>query len=69
MDLFYYIFLSVVYLLTMHLALSTTREFQFFQAISLFCLGGFIGSALDSYITGFVFAVVMHLMFWGKGSD
>ena len=53
----------------MHLALSTTREFQFFEAISLFSLGGFIGSALDSYITGFVFAVVMHLMFWNKGSD
>ncbi|QQS44602.1 hypothetical protein IPM65_03315 [Candidatus Roizmanbacteria bacterium] len=69
MDLFYYIFLSIVYLLTMHLALSTTREFHFFQAISLFSLGGFIGSSLDSYITGFVFAVVMHLMFWNKGAD
>jgi lipoprotein signal peptidase len=67
MDLTGYILLSITYLLTMHLALSTTREFHFFQAISLFILGGTIGRVMDSYITGFVFAMVMHFMFWNKG--
>jgi len=53
----------------MHLALSTTREFHFFEGIALFSIGGMIGAATGSYITGFVFAVVMHFMFWNKGSD
>lgn len=69
MTLFYYIFLSIVYMLTIHLALSTTREFQFFQMITFFVFGGIIGYAMDSYLTGFVFAVVMHMIFWEKGQD
>lgn len=68
-DLQTYIYLSIIYLLFMHFALSTTREFQFFINIGLFILGGIIGSQVDSYITGFVFAVVMHFIFWSKGSD
>ena len=68
-DLPTYIFLSIAYFLTMHLALSTTREFQFFEGIALFSLGAMIGAAADSYITGFVFAAVMHFIFWNKGSD
>lgn len=69
MGLFYYIFLSIVYMLTIHLALATTREFQFFEMISLFAFGGAIGYAMDSYIVGFVFAMVMHMIFWSKGQD
>ncbi len=53
----------------MHLALSATREFQHFINIGLFVLGGIIGYSVDSYITGFVFAAVMHFIFWSKGSD
>jgi lipoprotein signal peptidase len=69
MSLTGYIAFSVTYLLTMHMALATTREFQMFINIGLFILGGAIGAALDSYITGFIFAVVMHFIFWSKGSD
>jgi hypothetical protein len=68
-DLVTYIFLSIFYILTMHMALATTREFQFMLNIAMFILGGILGWALDSYITGFVFAVVMHFIFWSKGSD
>lgn len=69
MDLTGYIAFSLTYLLMMHMALATTREFQMFVNIGLFSLGGMIGNALDSYITGFIFAVVMHFIFWSKGSD
>lgn len=69
MDLMGYIAFSVTYLLTMHMALATTREFQMFINIGLFTLGGVIGASVDSYITGFIFAVVMHFIFWSKGSD
>lgn len=68
-DLQTYIYLSIIYLLFMHLALSTTREFQHFINIGLFVFGGVVGHQLDSYITGFVFAVVMHFIFWSHGSD
>ncbi len=68
-DLQTYIYLSIMYLLFMHLALSSTREFQHFINIGLFVLGGIIGYSVDSYITGFVFAAVMHFIFWSKGSD
>ena len=69
MTVFHYIFLSVTYFLTMHLALSTSREFQFLEGIALFVLGGVIGAAMDSYITGFVFALVMDLILWNNGQD
>lgn len=68
-DLTTYIALSITYLLTMHMALATTREFQMFINLGLFILGGVIGWAVDSFITGFVFAMVMHFIFWSKGSD
>jgi len=68
-DLTTYIVMAITYTLTMHLALSTTREFHFGLYITFFVLGGVLGYHLDSYITGFVFAMVMHLIFWGKGSD
>ncbi|OGK35349.1 hypothetical protein A3A93_04825 [Candidatus Roizmanbacteria bacterium RIFCSPLOWO2_01_FULL_38_12] len=68
-DLPTYIFLSIAYFLTMHMALSKTREFDFFEGFTLFAIGGMIGAAVDSYITGFVFAAVMHFIFWNKGSD
>lgn len=69
MDLTGYIVFSLTYLLFMHMALATTREFQMFVNIGLFSLGATIGGAMDSYITGFIFAVVMHFIFWSKGSD
>jgi hypothetical protein len=53
----------------MHMALATTREFQAFLNVAMFIFGGVIGWALDSYMTGFVFAMVMHFIFWSKGSD
>jgi len=68
-DIWTYIMLSLAYLLTMHMALSQTREFQFMLNIAMFIIGGFLGGILDSYITGFVFAMVMHFIFWSKGSD
>lgn len=64
-----YIALSLGYLLFMHLALSTTREFQAFINMALFIFGGVIGHYVDSYLAGFVFAAVMHFIFWSKGSD
>ena len=68
-DLPTYIMMSIAYLLTMHMALATTREFQFMLSIGFFVMAGFLGKVLDSYITAFVFAMVMHLIFWSKGSD
>ncbi len=64
-----YIALSLGYLLFMHMALATTREFQAFINIALFIFGGVIGYLMDSYLVGFVFAAVMHFIFWSKGSD
>jgi hypothetical protein len=51
-------------MLTMHLAVKSSRGFGHFQTVTIFILGGVIGWALDSYIVGFVFATIMHLMFW-----
>ena len=48
----------------MHLAVKSSSGFKNFQIATLFLVGGFLGWALDSYLTGFVFAMIMHLMFW-----
>jgi len=64
MSLFYYIVISIVYIITMHLAVKSSRGFQNVQTVTLFIIGGLLGWALDSYLTGFVFAMIMHLMFW-----
>ncbi len=68
-DLWTYIAISFAYLLFMHLALSTTNEFHSALNVVLFVLGGAIGFYLGEYMVGFVFAVVMHFVFWSKGSD
>ncbi|MDA1316523.1 MAG: hypothetical protein O3B87_00685 [bacterium] len=64
MTLFYFIVIAIVYIMTMHLAVKSSSGFNNFQIVTLFVVGGVLGWALDSYLTGFVFAMIMHLMFW-----
>ena len=64
-----YIILSVLYIVMMPMMMSTSWDFQLVEILALFTIGGFIGYAMDSYLIGFLFAAIMHFMFWNKGSD
>lgn len=62
MDLTLYIFLSVTYIMAIHFAFGIANQFNDWMQISMFVFGGVIGWYLDSYLTGFVLAVVFHLI-------
>lgn len=62
--LFYYIGGSVIFVMATHFMIHIKREFSFFVMVGLFVLGGFMGGVLDSYITGFLFAMVATFLLW-----
>lgn len=64
MDLFVYIVGSVVYVMTIHLAIAIRDQFNLFLMIGIFVFGGVLGYVLQSYAAGFVAAVVLSLIFW-----
>lgn len=62
MDLYLFIFLSIAYIMSIHFAFGIANQFNDWAQLWMFVIGGFLGWYLDSYITGFVFAVVVHLI-------
>lgn len=62
MDLLLYIFLSIVYLMVVHFAVGISEDFNNWIQILIFVFGAVIGWYMDSYITGYVIAVVLHLI-------
>lgn len=64
MDIVFYIVASVVYIMTIHLAIAIRDQFNIFLMAGFFVLGGVVGWFLSSYSAGFVGAVVLSLMFW-----
>jgi len=64
MDLLLYIVFASVYIMVIHFAVAIRDQFNLFFMIGLFVLGAVIGSQMDSYSMGFVFAVVASLLFW-----
>lgn len=64
MDLFLYILLSVVYIMTIHLAIAIRDQFNMFLMVGIFVLCGVLGAYLDSYLAGFAAGIVLSLIFW-----
>jgi len=63
-DLFLFILLSVVYIMTIHFAVAINNEFNVFQTAIYFVLGGLLGWYLKSYELGLVVGIVLSLLFW-----
>jgi len=64
-----YIVLSILHIVMMPMMMSTSLDFQLPETVGLFMIGGFIGYAMDFYLIGFLFAAIMHFMFWSHGGD
>ncbi|MFA9288301.1 MAG: hypothetical protein ACEQSA_00270 [Weeksellaceae bacterium] len=64
MDLFLYIVLSIAYIMTMHFAMGIAKDFNYMSQFPLFIFAGTVGWYLESYLAGFVLAIVLHLIFW-----
>lgn len=64
MDLFLYVVAAGVYLMVIHFAMAIRNEFNLWFMSFFFVLGAVIGGVLHSYESGFIFAVIMTLMFW-----
>ena len=62
MDLTLYILLSVTYIMAIHFAFGIANQFNDWVQVAMFVIGGVLGWYLDSYLTGFTFAVVLHLV-------
>ncbi|MDP4010658.1 MAG: hypothetical protein Q8P72_00335 [Candidatus Roizmanbacteria bacterium] len=69
LNIYYYIAISAFYIVLMQNMLSTSLGFQSVEIVALFVIGGFIGYAMDSYMIGFLFASIMHFLFWSHGGD
>lgn len=52
-----------------NLVLSTPRDFDFFETVLLFIFGAVVGYAVDSYLAGYVIAVVLNLLYWGRDPE
>lgn len=59
-----FIFLTVVYIMFVHMAMVKRKEFHLFITVCLFIFGGIVGHYLGAYMAGFVFAMVMDIIFW-----
>lgn len=64
MDLMMYIAFSAVYIMFIHFAVGIKNEFNIFWMIGYFVLGGVIGGWLQTYEGGFVFSIIMSLLFF-----
>jgi len=69
MTLFYFILFSIIYIIMTNLVLSTPRDFDFFETVLLFIFGAVVGYAVDSYLAGYVIAVVLNLLYWGRDPE
>lgn len=64
MDLMVYIAFSAVYIMFIHFAVGIKSEFSILWMIGYFVLGGVIGGWLNTYEGGFVFSIIMSLLFF-----
>lgn len=64
MGVFLYIIFSVVYIMTIHLAIAIKDQFNIFLMCAIFAFCGVIGYFLGSYEAGFTGAVILSLLFW-----
>ena len=62
MDLTIYILLSLAYIMTIHFAFGIANQFNGWVLLATFVLGGALGWYMDSYMVGFVFAIVFDLI-------
>lgn len=63
-DLMMYIVFSAVYIMFINFAVGIKGEFNIFWVIGYFLLGGIVGGWLHTYEGGFVFAIIMSLIFF-----
>ena len=63
-SLFIYTLISIVYIMTIYLAVGVKSEFQLFLFIGFFIFGGVLGGILANYETGLVLAIILSLVFW-----
>jgi hypothetical protein len=59
-----YIAASILFIMVIHFAVGISKEFDTWFMVGIFALGLSIGWALDSYPTGYVFAVIFTFLFW-----
>lgn len=64
MDLTLFIILSITYVMFIHFAVGIWKDFNYWMQFSFFIFGGVIGWYMESYLTGFVIAIVLHLILW-----
>ena len=62
--LYLYIAGTILYFMVIHFAVGISKQFDGWFVFGIFILGGFLGYMLESYITGFVFAVIFTFLFW-----
>lgn len=55
---------SILFMVVIHFMVGIEKGSNTWIMGGIFLLGGAIGWALDSYISGFVFAVVFNFLFW-----
>jgi len=58
-----YVILSLLYVTIMHFAVNIGSEFNLMQMVFFFVLGGVLGYLFLGYEAGFVFSVVLSLIF------
>lgn len=63
-DLMMYIIFSAVYIMFINFAVGLKGEFNLFWVIGYFVLGGIVGGWLHTYEGGFVFSIIMSLIFF-----
>ncbi|MDO8498000.1 MAG: hypothetical protein Q7S61_05670 [bacterium] len=64
MDLFTYVIISAVFIMTIYLAVMTKGWFSLHQIIGIFIFGGIIGGIMHTYEGGLVLSIVLTLVFW-----
>lgn len=64
MDLILYIIFSAVYIMFIHFAVGIKDEFKIFGMLGYFIAGGLIGAWFHNYEAGFIFGVILSLIFF-----
>lgn len=62
--LLFYIAACIFFVMLMHFAVGTSKEFDLFLMVGVFVFGGVIGWFFQAYELGFIFAVITSLLLW-----
>jgi len=62
MDIYLYVIIAVSYVMMMHMVVGVEKNFTYWLHLLCFVFGWWIGSYMDSYITGLVVAISFHLL-------